>query len=98
LFTHINFNKFKRINLKYNWVLKHVIMKKLILSLVFVLATGSTLMNASVNSIGSFRQDDSKGNDMEWGTGAGEGSEEDEYEYTNSYFEYYCNEDGTYQD
>jgi hypothetical protein len=73
-------------------------MKKAILSLVFVLATGTTLMNASVNSIETFREGDCTGDAIEWGTEAGDGSEEDEYEYTNSYFEYYCNEDGTYQD
>jgi hypothetical protein len=43
-------------------------------------------MNASVNSIETFRQDDCTGDAMEQGTGAGDCSEEDEYEYTNSCF------------
>jgi hypothetical protein len=35
---------------KNNWVLKYIIIRKLILSLVFVLVAGSTLMNATSNN------------------------------------------------
>lgn len=75
-------------------------MKKVILSLVFLIATGTSLMNASVNNSKiseSFIFRDCTTTAWEQGTEAGNGNPESEYKHTNNYFEYYCNEDGSYK-
>ncbi|MCG1035144.1 hypothetical protein [Polaribacter sargassicola] len=74
-------------------------MKKLILAMVFVFATG-TIMNASV--INSIREEiiffeDCTSDAWEYGTQEGEGNPTLEYEYTNQYFELHCSEDGSYK-
>lgn len=71
-------------------------MKKVILSLVFVLATGVSFMNANTTPENTV-SDDCTTDAWEWGTEAGDGDRQQEYELTNSYFEYYCNEDGSYK-
>jgi hypothetical protein len=72
-------------------------MKKLILSLVFLLATGTSFMNANTNFINNLTFGDCTQAAWDWGTEAGGGDPQAEYEYTNSYFEYYCNENGTFK-
>ncbi|WP_181374547.1 hypothetical protein [Polaribacter aquimarinus] len=69
-------------------------MKKLILAVVFVFATG-TIMNANSFRIIAFQ--DCTQDAWDYGTEAGDGDPVAEYEYTNQYFELHCNEDGTYK-
>ena len=71
-------------------------MKKVIVSLVFVLATGS-MMNANSKLINNLTFGNCTQDAWDYGTEAGEGNPVLEYEYTNQYFELHCNSDGTYK-
>lgn len=69
-------------------------MKKIILSVVFVLVVVVQMnANTTVIPFGDCTQDA-----WDWGTEAGNGDPMQEYIYTNDYFDYYCNEDGTYKE
>ena len=63
-------------------------MKKLILSLVFVLATGSTFMNA--NNSNEVRMADCFQDAWDFGTEEGGGDETEEWYHMNNYYTYNC--------
>lgn len=71
-------------------------MKKLFLTLVLVFATG-TIMNANSNKNELLFGDCTQAA-WDFGTRLGEGNEEDEYYFTNSYFEIMCNDDGSFNE
>lgn len=70
-------------------------MKKVILVLAFVFGS-SNLVNAN-NSVNELLFGDCTAEAWEVGTMLGEGNEEDEYYYTNTYFQVMCNDDGSYR-
>ena len=69
-------------------------MKKVILMVAMVFAT-SGLVNAKTLDI---KAADCTKDAWDFGTETGGGDEEEEYDNTDAYFEYFCNDDGTYKD
>lgn len=69
-------------------------MKKVILMVVMVFATSGLVNAKTLDLIVA----DCAGDAWDFGTENGGGDEEKEYDNTDAYFDFFCNDDGTYKD